>query len=250
MTAGTGLLGLAVVRWTWFFGDGTSATGQTVQKTYTAPGVYTVTIQAQSVQGTATATTTANISGATSSTQISAGGPYSGLVGQPITMTASVIAVGFVPTLWTWSFGDGTTASGQTVQKTYTIAGTYTVTVQAQNQFGAVGAFTATTTATITGSTTAGTSSPALSTTSVALVTGCNNIAATWPDGTAPSTVVAAVAPAGLVVAVWRAQPGTQQFVGYAPTAPVVSDLQTINRFDALFICTTGPATLARPVLS
>jgi hypothetical protein len=129
------------------------------------------------------------------------------------------------------------------VQKTYTAAGTYMVTVQALGQFGTVGSVTATTTATVTGSTT-------VPTTSVALVAGCNNVAATWQDGTAPSTVLAAVAPAGLVTAIWRAQPGTQQFLGYAPGAAAVSDLQVINRFDALFICTTGPATLARPSLS
>jgi PKD repeat protein len=245
MTATTGVIGAPVLQWTWSFGDGTAASGQTVQKAYAAAGTYTVTVQLQTAQGTFTASTTAFVTNQATSTQISAGGPYTGTVGQPITMSGSVLAVGLAPSQWTWIFGDGTSAIGQTVQKTYTTPGTYTVTLQV-SQVGLVGSFTATTTATITGG---ATTTPAVPTTTVSLVAGCNNVIATWPDGTLPSTVVTAVTPAGVAVALWRQEPGTQVFVGYAPGAAAVSDLRTVNRFDALFICTIGPATLARPAV-
>src|SRR5262245_43675916 len=48
---------------------------------------------------------------------VSTNGPYNGTVGQTIFMSASVSAFGAVGIQWFWSFGDGTNASGQTVQK-------------------------------------------------------------------------------------------------------------------------------------
>jgi PKD repeat protein len=242
MTASTGLPGSTVLQWIWLFGDGTTGSGQVVQKAYAAAGTYTVTVQLQTTQGTFTASTTAFITGQGASVQISAGGPYSGVVGQPITMTGSVLIAGVIPSQWVWSFGDGTTAAGQTVQKTYSTPGTYTVSLTVTG-VGLGASVTATTTATIAAG---GATTPA-GTTSVSLVAGCNNVIATWPNGTVPGTVAAAVTPATAVVSLWRQEPGTQRFVGYAPGASVVSDLRTIDRFDALFICTTAPATLNRP---
>lgn len=54
------------------------------------------------------------------------GGPYSGVAGQPVAMSAvnSVNAVS-----WQWDFGDGTSAAGLRVSKTYTFPGEYAVTL-------------------------------------------------------------------------------------------------------------------------
>jgi PKD repeat protein len=49
--------------------------------------------------------------------------------------------------LYTWDFGDGSTGTGATVSHTYTVAGTYTVTLTVKDNLAATG--TATTTATI-----------------------------------------------------------------------------------------------------
>jgi PKD repeat protein len=242
------LTGVTAVQWLWSFGDGTSGSGQTVQKVYNAPGTYFVTLQVQTSQGTASAITSATITGQITGAAaglVSAGGPYSGTAGQPITMTGSVSLAGVVPTQWLWSFGDGTSGSGQTVQKTYAAAGTYTVTLQMQTSQGFLSAST-TATITATGSTSATTG--AIST--VSLPSGCTNVAATWPDGTPVATLVAAVSPSSAVVSVWRSEAGTQSFAAYSPSAPqTTSNLTTVNRFEAVYICTTAPATLTRPAI-
>src|SRR5262249_5759284 len=108
----------------WDFGDGTTANIRTPQKAYQAPGTYVVTVTA--INGTLVAqdTTTATItSGPPNIFAVSAGGPYVGTVGIPIRMISSV--TGGIPTqaFFTWSFGDGTTGTGQVVSKVYTIPG-------------------------------------------------------------------------------------------------------------------------------
>jgi PKD repeat protein len=132
----------------WSFGDGTQGSGQSVTKTYTSPGTYTVQVSVSSTTGqTGTATTTATISGAGGFGQVSAGGPYTGLPGQAIVFTGSA-PLGAGAAQFIWNFGDGTTATGQTVSKAYSSAGTYTVTLSVTSPFGGtVGS--ATTTATV-----------------------------------------------------------------------------------------------------
>lgn len=67
--------------------------------------------------------------------QVSAGGPYSGTVGQPVTFVAEVGLGGRPPNTQvevTWSFGDGATGFGRETTHTYTQPGTYQVTVTAR----------------------------------------------------------------------------------------------------------------------
>lgn len=76
-----------------------------------------------------------------------AGGPYSGVVGVPITFngTASIgVNLGFV-----WSFGDGTAAAGPVVSHAYAAAGLYTATLTVTDAFGQVAR--AATSVTVTG---------------------------------------------------------------------------------------------------
>src|SRR5688572_25587423 len=107
-------------------------------------------------------------------------------------MTGSINPAGLAVAEWLWDFGDGTTGSGQTVQKTYSATGTYTVQLQVRpaNE----GAVTATTTATIGGQ---------APTEPVRLVTGCNNVALTWQVGTPLMTVVNAVSPPGVTESIF-----------------------------------------------
>lgn len=66
--------------------------------------------------------------------RVSAGGPYSGAVGQSITFIAQVSTGGLppgTPVQVQWNFGDGSTGFGQSTTHAYARAGTYQVTVLA-----------------------------------------------------------------------------------------------------------------------
>lgn len=81
----------------------------------------------------------------------------------------------------------------------------------------------------------------------VSLVQGCNNVTLTWPAGTATGAIAAAVAPAATLTGIWRYDARQGRFLGFAPQAPEVSDLQTVNRLDAVFICVGTAGILTRP---
>ena len=81
----------------------------------------------------------------------------------------------------------------------------------------------------------------------VPLVRGCNHVALTWPTGTPIADVVANIRPAEALTAIWRLRLNVAQ--GFSPASPAVSDLQTVNMFDAVFICVNADATLNRPVV-
>lgn len=61
------------------------------------------------------------------------GGPYNGVVGEAIAFNG-VKSTGAVS--WRWDFGDGTTASGIRVTKTYTFPGTYYVVLTTTDEAG------------------------------------------------------------------------------------------------------------------
>jgi hypothetical protein len=83
----------------------------------------------------------------------------------------------------------------------------------------------------------------------VQLFVGCNNVSLTWPSGTTTETVAAAVAPAGALVAIWRFEAAQTRFLGFSPQFPQASDLRTVNRLDAVFLCVNAAGTLGRPAL-
>jgi hypothetical protein len=83
---------------------------------------------------------------------------------------------------------------------------------------------------------------------SVNLVVGCNPVALTYPDGTAITTVAAGVAPAGSLDTIWKYLPAEGRWLGYMASAPPeVSDLQTVQRLDAVFVCVNVVATITMP---
>jgi hypothetical protein len=84
----------------------------------------------------------------------------------------------------------------------------------------------------------------------VALVEGCNPVASTWPDATAIADAAGAVAPAEALDAIWNFDPATGMWQGYSPSAPAaVSDLESIDFLDAIFVCVNAAATWSRPVI-
>jgi hypothetical protein len=84
---------------------------------------------------------------------------------------------------------------------------------------------------------------------SVELFRGCNNVSLTWANGTPTTMVSAAITPASNIISIWRFNNLQQTFQGFSPQFVQQSDLQTVNRIDAVFICMTGPGTMARPIL-
>jgi hypothetical protein len=84
----------------------------------------------------------------------------------------------------------------------------------------------------------------------VALVDGCNPIAATWANGTLIATVAGAVTPAAALDAIWNFSAASSTWQGYAPGVPAdVNNLVSVNRLDAIFVCVNAAATIARPVI-
>jgi PKD repeat protein len=223
----------------WNFGDGSSGVGESVAHTYAAAGVYTVTVIASiGATQTATNTTTARITAPITPLVVNPGGPYTGRAGEAITFSGS--ATGILPGAtvgYSWSFGDGSVGSGQSVTHTYMNQGTYTVTLTVSTSTGQQAS--ASTTATVS----AGSET-------ISLTTGCTNLTLTWPNGTSISVVSTAISPAGALASIWRYDAVQGRFLGYTPSAPsFANDLLTVNRLEAVFICVNSPATLTRPVL-
>ncbi len=137
ITAGTN------VSYTWDFGDGGRAVGQTVTHVYSQAGPYTATVVVSNSINTLTATT-----GVTVTEEAIAGlsvqnSPVT--LNEVVTFTANIAAGTNVS--YTWHFGDGDSAVGQEVPHVYRQAGTYTVRVEASNS---INTLTATTVVSIT----------------------------------------------------------------------------------------------------
>ncbi|TMI22432.1 PKD domain-containing protein, partial [Candidatus Bathyarchaeota archaeon] len=113
----------------WTFGDNSSGSGNVVSHTYSVQGTYTVTLSVRDANAqTAASTQTLSVAPSPLTTSF-AMTPSSGLmVGQLASFTASVSG-GTSPYTFNWNFGDGTTASGNPVNHSFNMPGTYTVTV-------------------------------------------------------------------------------------------------------------------------
>lgn len=175
-TPATGTTFPADTTFTWNFGDGTSATGATVQHSYNTASTFTVTVTATSASTGQAGSQTAQvvISG---QSNLTITGPTTGQTGSSLVF--SVSGSGLVPSdaQYSWNFGDNTTAqTGMTVNHTFTAPGTYTVKVTASSATNA--AFTASATQTVTISS----STPAPTGPTVTYQTGWNLVGG--PTGT------------------------------------------------------------------
>jgi len=118
--------------WLWDFGDGNTSTDQNPQHTYTAPGLYTVTLNATNEYGSDDEIKT---------DYITVYGPVSAQFTATPTGGTAPLIVQFTdlstggPTSWLWTFGDGNTSTAQNPQHTYTTAGTHTVTLTASHPY-------------------------------------------------------------------------------------------------------------------
>lgn len=127
----------APTSWSWNFGDGGTSTLQNPSHTYTAAGSYTVVLTATNAYGSDSETKTNYITVTVPNTNppvaAFSGTPTSGNI--PLTVVFTDASTNN-PTSWSWDFGDGGTSTAQNPSHTYTVAGSYTVTLTATNAYG------------------------------------------------------------------------------------------------------------------
>lgn len=120
--------------YSWNFGDGTTGTGVTPTKRYTAAGTYTVVLVVANEFGQTASTsrtmTVSSTSGAVTASFVFS--PATPGVNQEVFFDATASR----PTnaTFTWNFGDGSTATGATPTHRYTAAGTYSVTLTVSSE--------------------------------------------------------------------------------------------------------------------
>ncbi len=135
--------GVAPYRFYWYFGDGTSDTSNVnpVSHTYAAPGNYTLTLNVydsnSSGNAFAGASHRVNVALPKASLEVDFTGYGGFTVGSPDALTATA-AFGTPPYTFSWSFGDGTKATGTRVAHTYASAGAFIVVVNATDTDGTV----------------------------------------------------------------------------------------------------------------
>lgn len=139
-------------RWSWSFGDGTTSSEQHPVHTYTASGIYTVTLVAENEKGPVAKTERKFISvwGSTPSKPVAnfvvdraQGETYfpvtydgTGVSGTaPLSVRFNDTSTGY-PEERVWSFGDGATSHEQNPEHRYTGEGTFTVTLLVRNSYG------------------------------------------------------------------------------------------------------------------
>ncbi|MDE1819983.1 MAG: PKD domain-containing protein [Euryarchaeota archaeon] len=140
--------GTAPYTFAWTFGDGAATTGTTVSHTYHAPAgcgsggscSYNMTLTAQdSVGHSARAVAVVSIwpNGTKTFNATISLSPSSGTAPLPVSLDGNASG-GQSPYTFVWAFGDGSTATGATVQHTYVQAGTFAVVLTAVDAKGGV----------------------------------------------------------------------------------------------------------------
>ncbi len=126
----------AITNRIWSFGDGTfdSTNNPTPFHAYTTSGQYTVTLKTSGLCGADTSGTAT----VTKNNFVTLAGPLAPTIGiSPDTSQFSVKFTGLalgVPETWDWTFGDGTIASGSSVNHTYpNVPDTFNITLTVKN---------------------------------------------------------------------------------------------------------------------
>jgi len=118
-----------IAKFEWDFGDGSSATGESVTHTYTRSGQYTVVLRITDNRGaTATAQKVITVNPADDDDGTGGSGPTATFTATPLTGESPLTVIfngsastyaGHAITAYFWDFGDGTTGTGMTTTHTY-----------------------------------------------------------------------------------------------------------------------------------
>lgn len=130
------------VTFAWDFGDGATAVIPDLEHTYSAPGLYPVTLTVTDDEGedcTATLQINLELGGPALSGQPGVWAAPLALVapvGEPVQLTAAAEALDGGDLTYLWTMGDGVSASGPSPTHTYTTPGQYPLTLTITNQNG------------------------------------------------------------------------------------------------------------------
>ena len=140
----------SIASYAWNFGDGTTGSGQKPSHTYALPGTYTVELTVTDNQGaTATTTTSVTVTALPPSNQPPTASFSSSCTNLACSFDGSGSSDGDGSIAsYAWTFGDGTTGTGQKPDHTYAAAGTYTVELTVTDNEGATGTTTSSVTVT------------------------------------------------------------------------------------------------------
>lgn len=140
--AGGGVDEVGIAALSWNFGDGTTGTGPAVDHTYSSPGTYLATLTAMNTSGQ-TAQTSVTISVLpgknTPPTATIRANPTEGQAPLPVLFEGSGADVDGQVVLYLWDFGDGSTATGKTIEHIYLQPGTYGVRLIVRDNAGGEG---------------------------------------------------------------------------------------------------------------
>jgi PKD repeat protein len=126
----------AIVDYSWHFGDGTAASGRTIQHTYTEPSIYNVELTVTDDRGGWTRTyRTVTVEGPNAAPTASFGATCTALT-CTLDASSSSDTDGSIQA-YRWDLGDGTTGSGRIVEHDYPNAGSYTVRLTVTDDDGA-----------------------------------------------------------------------------------------------------------------
>ena len=122
--------------WIWDLGNGVTSTQQNPLTTYLNAGTYTVQLIAINSNGRDTITQTNYIIVHDKPTINFSASKTTGCFPLNVQFTDASNANSGTITNWTWDFGDGNTSTQQNPQHTYSVAGSFTVTLQVKNSKG------------------------------------------------------------------------------------------------------------------
>lgn len=131
--------GSSITSYTWNFGDNFNGFGQSTGHNYTAPGIYTYSLQVNSNKGCNSV-----VHGTINVESVPAAMFLTGSVcsGSAASFTDFSSVNGGVITGWNWNFGDGSgTSQVQNPVYTYNIPGTYPVTLTVTSSAGCTGSY-------------------------------------------------------------------------------------------------------------
>src|SRR5690242_2940517 len=122
--------------WKWDLGNGTITAKQNPQTTYSNPGVYTVKLIAQNSSGIDSIVKTDYITVYANPQANFNASPVEGCFPLDVNFTNNSQAGSGTISDYLWDFGDGVTSTTAKASHTYTVSGTFDVTLKVTNNYG------------------------------------------------------------------------------------------------------------------